>query len=145
VNYTPHSYLPLGYIPSALRRLVVDRAEGRCEYCLYPEHASLFAFQIEHIVSEKHGGTTEAENLALACPYCNRAKGADLASIDPETGELTAFYNPRTQTWRDHFALEQARIVPVSAHGRVTIRILQMNHPDRVREREILIDAGDYP
>jgi 5-methylcytosine-specific restriction endonuclease McrA len=29
---------------------------------------------MEHIIAEKHRGSTEAENLALACPYCNRAK-----------------------------------------------------------------------
>ena len=135
----------MSYIPSALRKLVIERAEGRCEYCLYPEHASLYAFQIEHIVSEKHGGTTEAENLALACPYCNRAKGADIASIDPKSGELTALYNPRTQNWPEHFSLRGAHIAPSSPHGRVTIRILQMNHPDRVRERRLLIKAGEYP
>jgi uncharacterized Zn-finger protein len=51
----------------------------------------------KQIIAEKHRGTTEAENLALACPYCNRAKGTDLGSIDPETGKLTPFFNPRTQ------------------------------------------------
>lgn len=135
----------MSYVPNALREFVVDRANGRCEYCLYPEHASLLAFEMEHIVSEKHGGVSEAENLALACPYCNRAKGADLASIDPETNELTAFYNPRTQLWRDHFILRGAEILPQSPHGRVTILILQMNHPDRIQEREILIHMGKYP
>jgi hypothetical protein len=135
----------MSYISAALRQLVSERANGRCEYCLYPEHASLLAFEMEHIVSEKHGGVSEADNLALACPFCNRAKGADLASIDPETGELTAFYNPRTQTWSDHFALKGAEIVPCSAHGRVTVLILQMNYPDRVQERQLLIEAGEYP
>jgi hypothetical protein len=135
----------MSYIPAALRQLVYERANGRCEYCLYPEHASLLAFEMEHIVSEKHGGVSEAENLALACPFCNRAKGADLASIDPETGELTPFYNPRTQTWRDHFALHGAEIIPCTAPGRVTVLILHMNHPDRVQERELLIEAGKYP
>lgn len=135
----------MSYIPAALRQFVFDRANGRCEYCLYPEHASLLAFEMEHIVSEKHGGVTEAENLALACPFCNRAKGADLASIDPETDQLTAFYNPRTQTWHDHFALLCAEIAPLTTHGRVTVLIFQMNRPDRIEERELLIAAGAYP
>jgi 5-methylcytosine-specific restriction endonuclease McrA len=43
---------------------------------------------MEHIIAEKHGGTTFLENLALACPYCNRAKGTDLGSIDPKTNQL---------------------------------------------------------
>ncbi|MGF1512781.1 MAG: HNH endonuclease signature motif containing protein [Elainellaceae cyanobacterium] len=51
---------------------------------------------MEHIISEKHSGTTTLDNLALACPYCNRAKGTDLGSIDPESQQLTPFFNPRT-------------------------------------------------
>lgn len=76
------------YVPVHLRRLVIERAKERCEYCLFPQNAALLTFEIEHIIAEKHGGTTEAENLALACPYCNRAKGTDLGSIDPETRKL---------------------------------------------------------
>lgn len=135
----------MSYIPAALRQLVIERADGRCEYCLYPQHASMLAFEMEHIVAEKHGGVTEADNLALACPYCNRAKGADLGSLDLETGELVAFYNPRTQHWRDHFELRGAEIRPLTAQGRVTVLIFQFNHPDRVQERDLLIEAGEYP
>lgn len=135
----------MSYIPSALRQLVADRAHGRCEYCLYPQEASLLRFQVVHIVPETYGGVTEAENLALACPYCRRAKGTELASLDAETDELTAFYHPRTQTWREHFALEGAEIAACSACGRVTLIRFRMNDPDRVRERRLLIDAGLYP
>jgi hypothetical protein len=135
----------MSYISAALRQLVIERAGERCEYCLYPQHASLLAFEMEHIVSEKHGGVTEADNLALACPFCNRAKGADLGSLDPESGELVAFYNPRTQSWRDHFELHGPEIRPLTAHGRVTVLIFQFNHPDRVQERDLLIQGGQYP
>ena len=43
---------------------------------------------MEHIIAEKHDGITESGNLALSCPCCNRFKGTDLGSIDPETGQL---------------------------------------------------------
>lgn len=99
---------------------------------------------MEHIIAEKHGGTTSLENLALACPYCNRAKGTDLGSIDSETNQLTPFFNPRTQNWREHFALDGATIVPQTAEGRVTVFILQFNHPDRLQERKGLIAVGHY-
>lgn len=66
------------YVPARLRQLVIERAKEKCEYCLFPQSAALLTFEIEHIIAEKHGGTTEAANLALACPYCNRAKGTDL-------------------------------------------------------------------
>ncbi len=133
------------YISAALRRVVSERAEGRCEYCLYPEAASFLAFEVERIIAEKHGGATTADNLALACPYCNRFKGTDLGSLDPETGQLTPFFNPRTQRWDDHFRYEGAYIVPLTPEGRVTVAILRFNHPDRILERQPLISAGIYP
>lgn len=132
------------YVPAALRKQVIERAESRCEYCRFPQSVTLLAFEMEHIISEKHGGTTTLENLALACPYCNRAKGTDLGSIDPETNQLTPFFNPRTQTWQDHFTLTAATIAPRTSEGRVTVLILQFNHPDRVQERAGLIAIGQY-
>jgi hypothetical protein len=132
------------YVPVALRRQVIERAGDRCEYCRFPQNVTLLAFEIEHIISEKHGGTTTLDNLALACPYCNRAKGTDLGSLDPETNKLTPFFNPRTQIWQNHFTLTGASIVPQNPEGRVTVLILQFNHPDRLRERTGLIAIGQY-
>lgn len=45
------------YVPVHLRRLVIERAKERCEYCLFPQNAALLTFEIEHIIAEKHGGT----------------------------------------------------------------------------------------
>ncbi|NJL02688.1 MAG: HNH endonuclease [Spirulinaceae cyanobacterium SM2_1_0] len=133
------------YVPAALRRQVIERASSCCEYCRFPQTVSLLAFEIEHIISEKHGGLTSLDNPALACPYCNRAKGTDLGSIDPKTQRLTPFFNPRTQTWHDHFTLTDAVITPLTAEGRVTVLILQFNILDRLQEREQLLRAGLYP
>ena len=132
------------YVPAALRRQVIERAGDRCEYCRFPQSLTLLAFEMEHIIAEKHGGTTSLENLALACPYCNRAKGTDLGSIDPETRQLTPFFNPRTQNWYEHFKLSGATIAPLTAEGRVTVTIFQLNHPDRLHERERLLKIGHY-
>jgi 5-methylcytosine-specific restriction endonuclease McrA len=71
----------MSYVPAALRRLVTERANAQCEYCRFSQTASLFAFEMEHIIAEKHDGITEAENLALSCPCCNRFKGSDIGSI----------------------------------------------------------------
>ena len=111
------------HISAALRRLVAERVGQRCEYCRFPQLVSFFAFEVEHIIAEKHGGATRANNLALACPYCNRHKGTDLGSLDPRTGQLTPFFNPRTQRWEEHFALDGATIVPLTATARVTVGI----------------------
>ena len=135
----------MSYVPSIVRQQVIQRADNRCEYCLTPHSASLFTFEMEHIRSEKHGGLSELDNLALACPFCNRAKGSDLGSFDSVTGTLVLFYNPRLQDWFDHFALSGAEIVPLTAEGRVTVANLQFNQLERLTERRYLIAAGYYP
>ena len=135
----------MSYVPATLRRLVTQRAGEQCEYCRFPQTAALFAFEMEHIIAEKHDGITVVENLALSCPCCNRFKGTDLASIDPETQQLTPFFNPRLQKWSDHFRLERGTIVPLTPQGRVTAKILQFNLPERILEREQLITSGEYP
>jgi len=128
-----------------LRQLVRERAAGRCEYCLVRDENVLLPHQPDHLIAEQHGGEATAENLALACVHCNRRKGPNIASIDPTLGQLTPLFNPRTQNWTDHFVLDGAYILPQTAVGRVTVRLLNLNHPDRVRVRRALIEAGRYP
>ena len=128
----------MSYVSATLRRLVTQRAGNKCEYCQFPQTASLFAFEMEHIIAEKHDGITEAGNLALSCPCCNRFKGTDLGSIDPETRQLTAFFNPRLQQWSDHFRPEEGIIMPLTPEGRVTAKILQFNLLERILERKQL-------
>jgi len=131
-------------IPSTLRRLVHERAGGQCEYCMMPETDTFALHEIDHVISQKHGGGTEAENLALCCTFCNKYKGTDIASLDSITGQIVPFFHPRKQRWHDHFRLEDASIVPLTPVGRVTVRLLQLNHPDRIEERRILLDAGVF-
>lgn len=71
----------------ALEAEVIRRAQGRCEYCHFPRSAAELPFHIDHIIAEKHGGPTAAENLAWACFSCNLRKGPNIAGLDPETGE----------------------------------------------------------
>jgi hypothetical protein len=130
------------YIPTALRRFVCERAGDRCEYCLIPESASFAPHWIDHIVAEKHGGKTDADNLANSCIICNKRKGSDLSSIDPQTSDVVALFHPRRERWADHFRLVGGRIEPLTATGRVTERLLQFNRPERVDERELLLAMG---
>ncbi|MDX2256337.1 MAG: HNH endonuclease signature motif containing protein [Pseudanabaenaceae cyanobacterium bins.39] len=83
------------YISTKLRKLVSDRAQNSCEYCLITESLTLASHQVDHVIAEKHGGKTTEENLALSCSLCNQAKGSDIASIDLETGDVIRLYNPR--------------------------------------------------
>jgi 5-methylcytosine-specific restriction endonuclease McrA len=91
------------YIPAALRRLVEERAGFTCEYCLLPANISFFPHEIDHVIPEKHGGMTEAANLALTCWRCNRHKGTDLGSFDPETGDFSLLFHPRQHSWTESF------------------------------------------
>jgi hypothetical protein len=129
-------------ISAALRRLVHERAGGRCEYCLMPEAMGFFPHEVDHVVAQKHGGATHQDNLALSCALCNKHKGTDLSSIDPETGRLVPLFHPRRDRWTDHFRIEKGALLPRTASGRVTVRLLQLNHADRVEERALLVAAG---
>jgi hypothetical protein len=133
------------YIPDSLRRQVVARAEGCCEYCLIHQADSLYRHEVDHIIATKHRGETTPENLCLACLDCNRAKGSDVGSFDPDTGTITLLYHPRQQSWHTHFRLEDARIVPLTPEGRVTVWVLNLNDPLRLRARQALRDVGQYP
>jgi 5-methylcytosine-specific restriction endonuclease McrA len=78
------------YVSAAVRRLVAVRTDFLCEYCLVHEDDTVFGCEVDHIISEKHGGATDAENLAYACAFCNRAKGSDIGSIVPRHRALRA-------------------------------------------------------
>lgn len=132
-------------ISSEIRGIVAARAHHVCEYCLIAEEDAFFKFQLEHIISRKHGGSSELENLAFACVFCNRYKGSDIASLTPETNELVPLYNPRTMRWREHFHLNEVVIEPQTEIGEATVRILQMNADDQILERRVLYHRGRYP
>jgi hypothetical protein len=133
------------YVSERLRKLVIARARDACEYCLIAIADTYFGGEIEHIISVKHDGETAAENLAYACQPCNRAKGSDLGSISRSSRQLTRFFNPRTDVWREHFTLQDGMIVPLTEIGEVTARIFDFNHPERVAERQGLQQIGHYP
>ena len=132
------------YISVELRREVYRRSQGCCEYCLIPEIATFASHQIDHIIAEKHGGLTELNNLALSCTLCNKYKGSDLTSIDPKTGKIESLFHPRQDLWLKHFQINNAVIIPLTAKGRVTERLLQFNLKERIQERKLLIDAEIY-
>jgi HNH endonuclease len=132
----------LTYIASELRLRVRERADNRCEYCHIPEGYTFHAHEIDHIYAEKHGGETIESNLCLSCWICNRHKGTDLTSFDPDTGIITPLFHPRNDRWKDHFHLNGAVIESLSATGRTTITLLRLNKRERIDERQILIGLG---
>jgi 5-methylcytosine-specific restriction endonuclease McrA len=59
---------------------VRERAAGRCEYCRLPQKATSVPFEVDHIISRKHGGRTIASNLAIACWYCMAEESPSFAT-----------------------------------------------------------------
>src|SRR4051794_7915178 len=82
-------------VSERLRRFIADRAYRVCEYCLIHEDDTFWGCQVDHIISRKHGGVSLAENLALACAWCNNHKGSDLGSLAGEPPRLVGFFHPR--------------------------------------------------
>ncbi len=135
------------YIPAELHRLITSKAGNCCEYCHLSQEDASFTFHIEHVIAEKHDGKTTADNLCLSCPECNTFKGSNIASLDDFGGMLaiSLLYNPHTQRWDDYFRFNGNFIEPLTPEGRVTVKILQMNCPEAIAEREIFRKLGTYP
>jgi HNH endonuclease len=127
---------------ASLKETLRRRAGFRCEYCHLPEAIAELPFQFDHIIAAQHGGMVTEGNLAWACARCNRHKGPNLSGIDSESGKLTRLYNPRTDTWAEHFVWKDAILTGQTAIGRTTIAVLQINHPEAKRQRVDLLAEG---
>lgn len=127
----------------ALRRLVSARASGRCEYCQLPLEFDDSPACLDHIIALKHHGLTIAENLAFACFHDNNFKGDNIAGLDPLDSSLTRLFNPRTDRWSEHFQFRRGEIIPLSAIGRTTLYVVNLNAPVRVMARRLLMATGD--
>jgi 5-methylcytosine-specific restriction endonuclease McrA len=53
--------------------------------------------EIEHIIPLAKGGSSNENNLWLACPICNNHKGSQTEKNDPQTGKIVPLFNPREQ------------------------------------------------
>lgn len=134
-------------VPATLRRLVIERAANRCEYCGIAQVSQIATFHIDHIIPVAASGDTSQDNLALACVSCSLRKGARLTGVDPLSGIDVPLYNPRKEPWRDHFQWDGVRLVGTTMVGRATIAALAMNRPAAllIREEESYRGRHPYP
>jgi len=72
------------------REEVHERAKYHCEYCKRPDEIMGTAFEIDHILSQSHGGTDDLDNLCYACRDCNLAKSNYETAIDSETNQIVS-------------------------------------------------------
>ncbi len=132
-------------VGAAIRKLVRQRAGGRCEYCHADERWQFIRFTIDHVQPQAAGGGDEPENLALACRNCNERRSNRCESADPRTGQTVAVFSPREHVWADHFAwdVDRLRIVGLTPTGRATVVLLDLNDDRhggvviRIRERDL--------
>ena len=89
--------MTLPSIPAALRYLVFERARQRCEYCLIHQDVSIYSHEVDHIIALKHGGQTQADNLAVACLRCKEFKGMQREAPDPMTDQRVQLFHPCQQ------------------------------------------------
>src|SRR5581483_3297855 len=118
-------------IPDQLRIRVSAQAKHRCGYCLMSEQVVGLAMEIDHLIPEALGGITEEQNLWLACPGCNARKADRILGIDSETGESVRLFDPRRQSWSEHFGWRDGgvRIEGLTPTGRATVATLHLNRP----------------
>lgn len=132
-------------LSDVLRRQVCDRAGQRCEYCMTSRRVMGMPLVTDHVVPKALGGDDRLENLCAACYRCNEYKGAKTHEIDPATGTLTPLFNPRTQTWSEHFAWANGgtHVMGLTAIGRAPVIALRLNN-EYVVEAHILWIARNW-
>ncbi len=132
-------------IPARLRRQVIARAGGRCEYCRLPQEGQEALFHIDHIAPLAAGGPTTLANLALACVSCSLRKGARETAMDPASGDSARLFHPRRDSWDEHFRLDDVIISGLTATGRATVELLRMNRPIILAIRQEQQLLGRWP
>lgn len=126
---------------------VAVRAGHRCEYCRAPEAVFNFPFEVEHVKPRQLGGADDSPNLALACRSCNLLKSDAVTAYDPVSGHEVPLFDPRSQTWSEHFTIDgrTLAIVGVTAFGRATVMKLRINSDLAIAARTQWRRLGLFP
>lgn len=135
------------YISTAIRRVVFERAGGRCEYCQSRADHATETFSVEHIIPISRRGTNDLENLALSCSGCNGHKYNRTEALDPFDETLVPLFHPRQHNWESHFEWSEdyTRVTGITPTGRATVEMLQLNSPGYVNLRKALYLLGKHP
>ena len=130
--------VPRHKISELIQASVRQRAKYQCEYCHACEQWQYVKFTIDHVVPISKGGTSDPDNLALACFHCNRQKTNRLFVMASEA--VVALFNPRLDDWSQHFiwSADGLLLIGLTEIGKATVLALAMN-----RERVLNIRAAD--
>jgi HNH endonuclease len=133
------------YVARSTKKLVIERAASRCEYCHVPAFLSSFDYHIEHIIGLQHGGPNSLNNLAYCCSPCNWKKGPNISTVLEFGGQIIPLFNPRIQNWFDHFDVQRGELIALSDVAQATIKLLELNVHAKIEERFEMMLAGLYP
>jgi predicted GTPase len=127
-------------ISERIQQQVRNRANYLCEFCHANEQWQYVKFTVDHVIPVSLGGSDKVDNLTLACFHCNRRKTNRLTAIDPQSQTEVPLFNPRQDSWQEHFtwSVDGLSIVGRSAIGSATVTALILN-----RERVIAIRSAD--
>ncbi len=104
------------------------------------------AFEVDHIIPTSRGGPDVLDNLALSCRGCNLFKADRTGAKDEETGVEVRLFNPRSDDWAEHFAVDPTGTIRGrTGPGRATVALLQMNRPIQLAARLQWKRLGIYP
>lgn len=139
--------MPKIYVSANKQRIVIERAQARCEYCQSRADYATETFAIDHIVPTSRGGSNEIDNLALACSGCNGRKYNKQEAPDPATEGLAFLFNPRQQKWAEHFCWNRdyTLMIGLTPTGRATIAALHLKRAGLVNMRDALYLLGKHP
>jgi len=134
-------------LPADLRERLLADDDRRCAYCHTTQANTGQPMTVDHIIPMSQGGLTAFDNFCFACRRCNEFKGSRTAACDLLTDVDVPLFNPRTQTWSDHFAWDASatRLTGLSAIGRATILALNMNDAVIVDARRRWVSVGWHP
>ncbi|MGH2371755.1 MAG: HNH endonuclease, partial [Chloroflexota bacterium] len=78
---------------------------------------------------------------------CNEFKGRRTGAVDPASGEHVPLFNPRKQTWGEHFCWSQdgTQIIGISSIGRATVEALRLNNDLIMAARRRWVAVGWHP
>lgn len=135
------------YISADLRERIRQQAGNRCGYCLSLQQYVWGTLEIEHVIPKATGGSSDEENLWMACRPCNSHKADRTQGVDPVTGKTEALYHPRQQEWFEHFDWSEdgTHIVGLTPCGRATVEMLKLNNAFAVAVRRSWVSVGWHP
>lgn len=134
-------------ISAEVEKRVYEAAGYRCGYCLAAQQYILGWLEIEHLHPISLGGTDDEKNLWVTCRFCNNFKSNQTQADDPETGLRVALFNPRKDTWTEHFKWSEdgVQIIGVTPRGRATVIALRINYEIALMVRRNWVAVGWHP